>query len=160
MKSTMRKLVFVSGIMAVFIAGTMAAAADNHGLTQATVAAWLKGYKEAWETLDADKAAALFTEDATYRDEPYAEPYQGRKGIHDYWATVTGDQKDVHFTYEVLSVSGNIGIAHWHSEFTQKSSGSGIVLDGIFVLEFTPEGLCRNLKEWWHIQVNAAEGSQ
>jgi nuclear transport factor 2 (NTF2) superfamily protein len=156
MKHAIRKLAFVFGAASILLSG-IAFAADGPGLTHDKVAAWLEGYQEAWETLDADKAAALFTEGATYRDNPYAEPYQGRQGIHEYWTTVTSDQRDVEFSYEVLSVSGNIGIAHWHSEFTQESSGSGVVLDGIFVLEFTPEGLCRSLKEWWHLQVNPAE---
>jgi ketosteroid isomerase-like protein len=156
MKNAMKKMVFVLAAAAIFPAGA-GLAADGPGLTRDQVAAWLQGYEEAWETLDADKAAALFTEDATYRDNPYADPYRGREGIHEYWTAVTSDQQDVEFSYEILSVSGGIGIAHWHSELTQKSSGAGVVLDGIFVLEFTPEGLCKSLKEWWHIQVNPAE---
>jgi uncharacterized protein (TIGR02246 family) len=156
MKNAIRKMAFVPGAASILLSG-IALAADSPSLTRDRVAAWLESYEDAWETLDADKAAALFTEDATYRDNPYADPYRGRQGIHEYWTTVTGDQRDVDFSYEVLSVSGDTGIAHWHSEFTQKSSGSGVVLDGIFVLEFTPEGLCRMLKEWWHLQMNPAE---
>lgn len=158
MKNTIKIVAFILSVVSVLLSGVMTAAADSHGLTRDKVDVWLKGYEQAWETLDPDKAAALFTEEATYRDDPYTEPYRGRKGIHDYWASVTSDQQDVAFTYEILSVSGNTGIAHWHSEFTQKSSGSAIVLDGIFVLEFNPEGLCQSLKEWWHIQVTPPEG--
>ncbi|MBF8269926.1 MAG: hypothetical protein HW386_1635 [Gammaproteobacteria bacterium] len=131
--------------------GTLAAA---QGLTAAKLDAWLKGYEAAWETLDAGKAAALFSEDATYRDEAFAEPYQGREGIRKYWTDVTSDQKDVNFTYEVLAVTGNTGIAHWHAELTQPSSGSTLILDGIFVLDFAPDGLCKGLKEWWFIKIN------
>ncbi len=156
MKNAIRKVAVVIGATSVFLAGSTLAE-DGPGVTRDQVATWLEGYEEAWETLDASKAAALFTEDATYRDNPYADPYQGREGIHQYWTTVTSDQQDVDFNFEVLSASGNTGIAHWRSEFTQKSTGSGIVLDGIFVLEFTPEGLCQTLEEWWHIQVNPAE---
>ena len=136
-----------------FISSVMSAyATQQQGLTIAKVESWLKGYEEAWETLDADKAAQLFTEDATYQEEPYKDPVQGRKGIHEYWATVTADQKDVDFTFEALSVMGNKGIVHWHSEFIQPSSGSTIILDGIFLLEFSQEGLCRSLNEWWHFK--------
>ena len=159
MRNTLQKTVSILGFTSVFLSG-VTLAADTQGVTRDQVAAWLKGYEEAWEMLDADKAAALFTEDATYQDNPYADPHQGRQGIREYWTTVTSDQQDVDFTHEILSVSGNTGIAHWHSEFTQKSSGSGVVLDGIFVLEFTPEGVCQSLKEWWHIQVNPAEEVQ
>jgi len=48
-------LLFVSGIVSTN-------AADQQGLTIAKVESWLKGYEQAWETLDADKAAVLFTE--------------------------------------------------------------------------------------------------
>ncbi len=131
----------------------IANAEDQRDLTIPALEDWLKSYEVAWETLDADKAAGLFTEDATYQVDPYSEPHQGQKGIHDYWADVTADQKDVSFTFEVLAVTGHTGIAHWHSEFTQVSSGSKITLDGIFVLEFSQEGLCQSLKEWWSLKV-------
>jgi nuclear transport factor 2 (NTF2) superfamily protein len=157
MKNAMQKVALVAA--SIFLT-SITLSADSPGLTRDQFAAWLKGYEEAWETLDADKAAALFTRDATYRDNPYADPYRGRQGIRDYWTTVTNDQEDIDFRYEVLAVSNRTGIAHWHSEFTQKSSGSGIILDGIFVLVFTPEGLCQSLKEWWHVQVNPADGDQ
>ena len=131
--------------------GTLAAAQE---LTAAKLDTWLQGYKAAWETRDAGKAAALFTENATYRDDAFAEPYQGRAGISKYWSDVTSDQKDVKFTYEVLAATGNTGIAHWHAEFTQPSSGSTVLLDGMFVLDFAPDGLCNSLKEWWFIKIN------
>lgn len=141
------------GATSLFVSGVMpASAADQQGLTVTQVESWLKGYEEAWETLDADKAALLFTEDATYQEDPYKVPYQGRESIHQYWTTVTADQKDVDFTFEVLSAMGSMGIAHWHSEFIQPSTGSTIILDGIFILEFSQEGLCQNLKEWWHFK--------
>ncbi len=134
-------------------------AADQHELYMAKVESWLKGYEEAWETLDADKATLLFTENAIYREDPYKDPYQGRESIHEYWTTVTADQQDVDFTFEVLSVRGKTGIAHWHSEFLQSSSGSTIILDGIFILEFSQEGLCQSLKEWWHFKAVPGKGN-
>jgi len=158
MNNISKLLAMILGVISLFTSGVMPAnAADQQELDIAKVESWLKGYKEAWETRDADKVALLFTEDATYQEDPYKVPFQGRKGIHEYWTTVTADQKDVDFTFEVLSVKGNTGIAHWHSEFIQASSGTTIILDGIFILEFSQEGLCRNLKEWWHFKAVPAK---
>ncbi|MBT5032729.1 MAG: nuclear transport factor 2 family protein [Proteobacteria bacterium] len=151
MIKTITTLFFLSGIFATTTAA-------QEGLTTAKLDSWLKGYEEAWESLDADKAAPLFTQDATYQDNPYEPAHQGREGIRQYWAGVTSDQQDVDFTYQVLSVVGNTGIAYWHSEFSSRSSGAGITLDGIFVLEFDQDGLCNSLKEWWHLKVDPAEG--
>ena len=72
MKNVIRKVPVVLGAMSVFLSGSTLAS-DSPGMTRDEVAAWLEGYEEAWETLDANKAAALFTEDATYRDNPYAD---------------------------------------------------------------------------------------
>lgn len=141
-----------------FFSITITANTENiNDLTHIKFETWLKGYEKAWETLDANKAALLFTKDATYQDDPYKPPYQGRGDIYKYWAAVTADQKDVDFTFEILSVVGNTGIAHWHSEFLQPSSGSLVVLDGIFVLDFSENGLCQTLKEWWHYKAIPAK---
>jgi len=160
MNKVSKLLVMITGITSLFISGAMPTnAVAQQELDTAKVESWLKDYKEAWETMDADKVVLLFTEDATYREDPYKVPFQGRKGIHKYWATVTADQKDVEFTYEVLSVTGNTGIAHWHSEFLQPSSGTTIILDGIFILKFSQGELCHSLKEWWHFKaIPAKEG--
>ena len=47
---------------------------------------WAERYARAWEAADAEAAAALFTEDATYRADPFGDPYQGREGVRRYWA--------------------------------------------------------------------------
>ncbi len=158
MDNISKLLAMLLGVTSLFVFIVIpTSAADQQGLTIAKVESWLNGYKEAWETLDADKVTLLFTEDATYQEDPYKDPYQGRESIHEYWTTVTADQQDVDFTFEVLSVRGKTGIAHWHSEFIQPSSGSTIILDGIFILEFSQEELCRNLREWWHFKAIPAK---
>jgi ketosteroid isomerase-like protein len=154
MKNLFRRHPVMFWALALILSAPGAAAQDQPGLTLAKLDAWMQGYKAAWETLDADKAAALFTEDATYQDEAFTEPYRGRAGIRQYWADVTRDQKDVKFTYATLAAAGNTGIAHWHAEFTQPSSGSAVILDGVFVLDFAPDGLCKSLREWWFIRIN------
>ena len=161
MNKLSKRLIIIIGTTLLSVSGLMTTnAIAQQGLTNAKLESWLKDYEEAWETLDANKAAQLFTKDATYQDDPYKDPHQGREGIHQYWSTVTADQKDVDFTFEVLSVAGDTGIVHWHSEFTQVSSGSTIILDGIFVLDFSQQGLCQSLKEWWHLKFIPAKSEQ
>lgn len=119
-------------------------------LTAAGVEAWLDRYGAAWEARDPDAARALFAPDARYYETPYAEPFLGRAGIRDYWATVTSDQRDVEFRSSVVSVSGSTGVAHWTAKFMSVSEGVEVELDGIFVLEFDAEGRVAVLREWWH----------
>lgn len=130
------------------------AAAFAGGLSEAALTAWLDSYKVAWETRDADKAAALFTADATYQDEAFSPPHVGTAGIKEYWSKVTAGQRDVAFQYKVLSVQGNTGIAHWSAQFKVADSNPAttIALDGVFLLEFDATGKCRSLREWWHLK--------
>jgi uncharacterized protein (TIGR02246 family) len=111
---------------------------------------WLEGYRQAWETRDPEAAAALFSEDARYYETPFLAPAQGRDGVRDYWANATRNQSDITFSYDVVSVSGDRCIARWWATFRRVSSGITVSLDGIFLLEFNEDGLCRELREWWH----------
>lgn len=150
----MNKNTLAAGILAfsVWLAG--ASTADAEAISGASVVEWLAAYGQAWETRDADAAAALFTEDATYQENPHEEPFNGRTGIRDYWSKVTADQRDVSFTSDVITTFGRSAVAHWSARFTSASSGATVDLDGVFLLEFDESGLCNNLREWWIVNVD------
>lgn len=109
---------------------------------------WLDAYGRAWETGDADAAASLFTEEATYQESPFEEPMRGREAIHRYWSQVPEQQRDVEFGYEVLSASP--ALVHWWASFTRLASGAPTRLDGVLLLEFDEGDRCTSLREWWH----------
>lgn len=113
-----------------------------------SVDAWLDAYKVAWETRDPEAAAALFTDDASYREEPYAEPFQGRSGVRDYWARVTATQEDVEFRSGTPIVDGRRAAVEWW--VTLRNGGVDVTLAGEFWLIFDDAGLCRELREYWH----------
>lgn len=119
-------------------------------MTKSKLERWLEAYGHAWETRDPDAAASLFTHDALYYETPFGEPARGRDGVREYWARATKIHKDVRFSYEVLSVSDDRGIAWWSAEYTRTTTGVQATLDGILVLSFDENGLCRELREWWH----------
>ncbi len=146
----------LSGLMSALIFMTFCGTAVAGGVTESEVARWLDGYENAWENRDADKAASLFTQNATYRDNPHNPPHEGREGIHEYWSNVTSDQRDVDFNYEVLTAYDNTAVATWSATFASASSGATVNLDGIFVLDFNDAGLCSRLREWWHVKVDKA----
>lgn len=112
---------------------------------------WLDAYGAAWEARDSDAFAAVFTEDATYQWTPFEEPKHGRQEIGDaFWDAVEG-QRNIHFRYRVLSVSGDLGVCRWWCEF-ERVSGVHVALDGIFVCQLTTDELCCQFQEWWHRQ--------
>ena len=126
--------------------------APTESATRAGFEAWLARYGAAWETRDADAAAALFTADATYHEMPFDAPISGLDGIRDYWARVTADQREIHFNARPIVVSGKTGVAEWAANFRLESSGATIELNGVFVLEFDATGRCTSLREWWHVR--------
>ncbi|WP_428408516.1 nuclear transport factor 2 family protein [Hyphococcus sp.] len=137
-----------------------ASAETNAAVTTQDFAAWLDGYKEAWETRDADKAGALFTADATYHENPFEDVMQGRAAIEEYWAGVTADQRDVTFTYEVLTCYEDKCLAQWHAAFTSASGGAAIELDGVFLCAFADAQTVKALKEWWHVEVTPVDAAE
>ena len=124
-------------------------------LTLVAVEGWLARYKEAWEQRDPDRAAALFTENAPYHETPFDAPKAGRRGVRDYWATVTADQRDVSVKSSVVAITGRTAVARWSARLTAASSGARLELDGVFILSFDDSGLCKELREWWHIKTSA-----
>jgi ketosteroid isomerase-like protein len=113
---------------------------------------WLDAYGDAWRQRDADAVIRLFTADALYYETPYAEPFNGRDGIAAYWRRVTSDQRDIDFSSDALGVIGDTGVARWSARFTAISTGAGLELNGVFLLEFDEQGLCACLREWWHLK--------
>lgn len=119
---------------------------------------WIEHYGRAWEKRDARAAAALFAVTATYHETPFDKPFRGREAIGRYWQDATGSQRDVSFSASVLLLTGDTGVARWKAAFQRVPSGTRVELDGIFLLEFTEDGLCSTLREWWHASTSPAPG--
>jgi SnoaL-like protein len=109
---------------------------------------WLEAYGRAWESRDADAAANLYTNNATYQVTPFLEPMRGRARIHDYWVHVAATEKQIRFEFEILAVRKDFGLAHWRASFVRLPSRK-IELDGIFLISLDASGRCLDLREWW-----------
>lgn len=111
---------------------------------------WLQAYGRAWESRDPRAASELFAEQIRYYETPFAEPAVGRQGVSEYWASATHGQRDVFFSFEVVTLAANTGVVRWSAELTRAASGCRRMLDGVFLLRFDDAGLCTELREWWH----------
>jgi len=109
---------------------------------------FLKKYKQAWETRDADLAASLFTRDARYKENPFGEPIIGREAIHDYWAAATAQQEAIHFTVTNYLHTGYILIAEWNCQYRERESGRQRELAGMFFADFYGNQV-RAFREYW-----------
>ena len=104
------------------------------------LAEWIEGYRRAWEERDPAAAAALFTEDASYRSSPFREPPNlGHEGVLSYWTGATSTQEDVHVEMGEPLVDGNHVAVEWWT--SMRSDGEEITLVGCLLLRFAPDGL-------------------
>jgi uncharacterized protein (TIGR02246 family) len=113
---------------------------------------WMDAYGKAWESRDAEAAAALYAKDGSYQVTPFLEPMRGRKAIFEYWSNVARTEEKIQFEYEVLVASRELNIARWSASLVIVPQGLKTKLDGIFVISLDEEGRCKSLREWWHKQ--------
>ena len=112
---------------------------------------WIAAYGRAWETRDPDAAAALFTEDASYRSSPFREPpNRGQEGVRAYWERATSSQGDVEVAMGEPLVDGNVAAVEWWTRM--RSDGEEITLTGCLLLRFAPDGRCEDLREYWNVE--------
>jgi hypothetical protein len=118
---------------------------------------WIDAYGRAWETRDADAAAALFTSDAVYRDHPLGPPHLGQAGVHSYWANVTStqDRVQVRFGTPIVAEDARRAAVEWW--VTMLNGGAEVTLTGVLVLRFASDGLCEELREAWHFEAGQHE---
>jgi ketosteroid isomerase-like protein len=114
------------------------------------VRSWLEGYRVAWEEADVDAAAALFTDDATYRANIFEDAYVGRDGVRRYWEDVTRTQEGVTVTIGSPFIDGDRVVAEFWT--TMRNGGDEVTLPGCLLLRFGDGGLCSSLREYWHYQ--------
>jgi hypothetical protein len=116
---------------------------------------WLEAYRRAWEEADADAAAALFDERATYRSNIFQAPHEGREGVRRYWLNVTRTQENVRVLMGRPFVDGNRVAAEFWT--TMLVDGAETTLPGCLLLDFGEEGLCVALREYWHFEPGLLE---
>ena len=109
---------------------------------------WLAGYRTAWVDRDPAAAAALFTEDALYREQPYQEPFRGADAVRAYWSRVTAAQADIDLNWGSPIVDGDRAAVEWW--VTLMNEGAPVTLAGSMTLLFADDGRCRELREYWH----------
>jgi uncharacterized protein (TIGR02246 family) len=94
---------------------------------------WAERYARAWEAADAEAAAALFTEDATYRADPFGDPYQGREGVRRYWRQVAATQANVEVAIGRTMAVGSRAVVEWWTQMD--ADGTPVTLPGALLLD-------------------------
>jgi hypothetical protein len=107
---------------------------------------WVDGYRKAWESNAPDDIGALFTEDARYYTEPYAQPVEGRDAIVADWLEQKDEPGDTTFDYDVLAIAGGLAIVRGITRYVTEPPRT---YSNLWEIHLTEEGLCHQFVEWY-----------
>ena len=107
---------------------------------------WVARYEQAWRTAGTDGLAALFTDDAVYLSEPYAEPVRGLAAIAEFWeAERDGPDEVFTLTADVVAEQGDRGVARIEVVYGDPPRRE---YRDLWVVTFDDAGRARAFEEW------------
>jgi len=116
-----------------------------------SVSKWLQDYVSAWKSYDPQAIAALFSENATYKYNPFDdEPVSGRDSIVANWLEYRDAPNTYAAEYKPVAVDGNTAVANGRSVYFE-ADGKTMTrqYDNIFVMRFDDAGRCAEFTEWF-----------
>ena len=107
---------------------------------------WVARYEQAWRTAGTDALGALFTDDAVYLPEPYAEPVRGVAAIAEFWEDGRDGPDEVFtLTAEVVAEQGDRGVARIEVVYGEPPESE---YRDLWVITFDDAGRARVFEEW------------
>ncbi len=120
---------------------------------------WIEAYRAAWLQKDVESVAELFTEDGRYLSSPFRPASVGRAAIKEYWRAATQTQQDLRLEFGELFVDGDHVVVEWWATMRDAgwaavsgASDDRVTLPGCLILRFNEQGLCEELREYWHAE--------
>ena len=115
-------------------------------LARAEVEAWVAAYERAWRTAGTAPLRELFSEGATYRMSPYAEPAVGLAEIATLWERERqGPDEAFEMRHEVVAVEGDVAVVRIEVAYGEPR---GAEYRDLWILRLDAEGRCREFEEW------------
>lgn len=107
---------------------------------------WIAAYERAWRTPGTELLSELFTEDATYRQAPFARTIVGLPAIAQMWETerVSFDERFT-MSSEVVAVDGDVAVARIEVHYEDPRPHEYLDL---WIMRFDPDGRCEWFEEW------------
>ena len=117
-------------------------------MNRAHVDAWVNAYEQAWRSPGTAALAELFTEDATYHQEPFNGPVVGLDAIAEMWeAERDGPDEVFHMDHAIVAVdpAESVAVVRVDVEYGEPVEQEWADL---WVVRFGPDGRCVAFEEW------------
>ena len=110
------------------------------------MASWVTGYEEAWRAPGTGGLARLFTEDATYSQEPNAEPVTGLAAIARMWeAERDGPAEVFRMSSEIVAIDGAVAVVRAEVGYGEPTREEW---RDLWIIRFAADGRCAAFEEW------------
>jgi ketosteroid isomerase-like protein len=107
---------------------------------------WVDGYERAWRTPGTDGLGALFTDDAAYVPDPFADPIRGLGAIARFWeAEREGPDEVFSLESEVVAEEGDRGVVRLEVVYGDPPTHR---YRDLWVITFDDSGRARVFEEW------------
>jgi ketosteroid isomerase-like protein len=108
----------------------------------------LASYKRGWEKRDPDTIMALFSAEAEYRTDPFADRLAGANAIRAHFNDLCASSANVEFDAERVWVAGSTVLASYHGAYTRRADGGRVRQRGFITLEIDDQGLIWRFRQW------------
>jgi len=112
-------------------------------------AALIDEFGKGWEEGKSDLIAEVFTDDAVFSPDPFANPLRGREAIAEYWKDIPREQAEISFKSGEIFVAGPWFSVEFRCRFRRRRSGEWMDVRGAFYCE-TGEGRISEIRMYWH----------
>jgi ketosteroid isomerase-like protein len=106
---------------------------------------WAEAYERAWLAGDAEAAGALYTEDCTFRSQPFLE----LENAQDYARRVYQEAAATEVWFGDSIEEGDRAVVEWWALLVTPA-GEEVTLAGCSLLRFRSDGKAVDSRDYWH----------
>lgn len=104
--------------------------------------------KRGWEKRDPDTIMPLFSPEAEYRFDPFAEQLVGTNAIRAHWNELAAGMANVEFDAERTWAVGSTVLASWHAAYTRRTTAERVRARGFMTLELDDTRRVVRFRQW------------
>jgi|SRR5215470_12981432 len=130
---------------------TRAEAAATNNLTPAQIEAAVEEYFASIGSLDVQRYVNNFDANGVLEDPVGTPPIQGTAAIAAYFGAIIAPFSEIKPQVQEVIVCGQEAAVNWKLRL-KTTTGKVIIIDGMGVFKFTPQGKLQSVREFWDLE--------